>query len=114
MRGQLDYVFFVGRICSNEWRNYELRTKDEVLRSVSLWLYQIRFGTGLKQIYVSEETGILQPQLSNYEKGKALPGLMSIIALADLYDVSIDFLVGRSENKFAHKTKREPFGYKED
>jgi transcriptional regulator with XRE-family HTH domain len=90
------------------------RSRDEIQRIVSLWLYQTRFGLALQQTFVAEETGITRPQLSNYEKGKALPGLMSIIALADLYDVSIDFLVGRSENKFAHKTKREPFGYKED
>jgi transcriptional regulator with XRE-family HTH domain len=37
-------------------------------------------------------------QFLRYEKGEQQPTLPVIIALADFFDVSIDYLVGRSDN----------------
>lgn len=41
-----------------------------------------------------------------FEQGKALPSLLNAIALADMFDVSLDYLVGRCDNSKAHKTKK--------
>lgn len=88
--------------------------KKEVLKNVSIALYQVRkYIVGIDQPLAASETGITQQQLSAYEKGETLPSLLSIIALANLYDVSIDYLVGRCGNREAHKTIRM-MKYRED
>ncbi len=58
-------------------------------------LRELRENRGLRQIDVSAVTGIDQKTLSNYETGKTNPDSYSLILLADFYDVSIDYLVGR-------------------
>lgn len=83
------------------------------MKNVSLALYYTRWGAELNQPFVSARTGIMRPQLCAYEKGKTLPSLLSLVALADLYDVSIDYLTGRCDNKEAHKTTKT-FKFKED
>ena len=51
----------------------------------------------LRQIDVAEATGIDQKTLSNYETGKTQPDAKALIALADFFHVSIDYLLGRAE-----------------
>lgn len=57
----------------------------------------LREDRDLRQIDVSRETGIDQKTLSNYETGKTQPDVTALIRLADFFDVSIDYLVGRSD-----------------
>ena len=33
-----------------------------------------------------------------YEEGKTCPNVIELLFIADFYDVSIDYLIGRSEN----------------
>lgn len=37
-----------------------------------------------------------------YERGEREPSLSALIALADYFDVSLDYLVGRSDNPIRH------------
>lgn len=39
-----------------------------------------------------------------YEADKKEPTLSKVVALAEYFDVSIDYLVGRTDNQAAHKT----------
>ncbi len=55
----------------------------------------------LRQIDVSERTGIDQRTLSNYETGKTNPDSFAIIALANLFGVSTDYLLGVSDTRIA-------------
>lgn len=87
--------------------------REEILKNVSITLYQTRWGQNLGQPDIAEDAGITQQQLSAYEKGIMLPSLLSLVALADVYDVSLDYLVGRCDNSKAHKTTRN-LRYKED
>lgn len=80
-------------------------------RDIATTLYYLRFGRALKQPFVQEQTGITQHQLSNYENGNALPSLLSAIALADLYDVSLDYITCRNDNPYSHKTPKGPMKY---
>ncbi|MGN0486085.1 MAG: helix-turn-helix domain-containing protein [Acutalibacteraceae bacterium] len=59
----------------------------------------LREDRDLRQIDVSSVTGIDQKTLSNYETGKTNPDSFAIIKLADFFDVSTDYLLGRSNNK---------------
>ena len=88
--------------------------RDDVVKSVSLFLQYVRWhGYGFSQPDVARETGLTQSQLSNYESGKMIPSLLAAIAIADIFDVSLDYLVGRCENSKAHKTQKI-FKFKEE
>ena len=49
----------------------------------------------LTQRQVAERLKISQPSYIRYEKGKSEPTLENLVKLADLFDVSVDYLLGR-------------------
>ena len=59
----------------------------------------LREDRDLRQADVARATGIDQRTLSNYETGKTNPDSFALIKLADFFDVSIDYLVGRTDLK---------------
>ncbi|MCL2774048.1 MAG: helix-turn-helix domain-containing protein [Oscillospiraceae bacterium] len=72
------------------------------------------FGTHLKEIRLSKN--LTQKQLAinigagengvqNYELGRRKPTYDMLIVLADYFDVSIDYLVGRTDNPDINKSK---------
>ncbi len=52
-----------------------------------------------KQQDVAELLGIRQTTYSKYELGKILVPIDMLIKIADIYQVSLDYLVGRSNQK---------------
>lgn len=64
---------------------------------------ELRENLDLRQIDVAKATGIDQKTLSNYETGKTSPDSYSLIKLADFFDVSIDYLVGRINVELSSK-----------
>ena len=56
----------------------------------------LREDRDLRQTDVAEATGIDQRTLSNYETGKTNPDSFALIRLVDFFDVSIDYLLGRT------------------
>ena len=50
--------------------------------------------------YVSNFTDVDANAVRLYEREEAKPNMESLIALADFFEVSIDYLVGREEKKF--------------
>lgn len=44
---------------------------------------------------VSELCGLEKSAVRRYERGEAQPGMQALIALADYYEVSLDWLTGR-------------------
>lgn len=52
-----------------------------------------------KQEYVAEKLSIKQTTYSKYELGKVKIPIEALVKLADLYDVSLDYLVGRSDKR---------------
>ena len=61
-------------------------------RSLSL----LRQERGLSQRQVAKELGISQALLSHYENGIREPGLAFVVKACDFYNVSADFLLGRT------------------
>lgn len=60
-------------------------------------LKEMRKMCGLTQQKVAEKLGISQPSYIRYENGTAEPTLENLVKLADLFDVSVDYLLGRKE-----------------
>lgn len=49
------------------------------------------------QKQAAEIAGVAERVFQSYEYGKVVPAVTVVIALADYFDVSLDYLVGRSD-----------------
>ena len=61
-------------------------------------LKELRFYKEKTQLQVQMETGIEQALLSKYENGVRVPPTETLVILADYYDVSMDYIMGRTDN----------------
>ena len=61
-------------------------------------LKKLRKERRMTQIAVQMATGIDQALLSKYETGDRIPTTENLVILANLYDVSIDYLLCRTDN----------------
>ena len=66
----------------------------------------LREDKDMRQSDLARETGIDQRTISNYETGKTAPDAYALIKLADFFEVSIDYLVGRTSNDLSNNAKR--------
>ena len=60
-------------------------------------LKEERIMCGLTQTQVAEALGIKQPSYIRYENGKGQPSLENLVKLSELFDVSVDYLLGKSD-----------------
>lgn len=58
-------------------------------------LKELRLKKGLTQTELGEKVGVKQNTFTNWEKGKREPSFENLIKLADLLEVSLDWLFGR-------------------
>ena len=63
--------------------------------SFSYRLRQLREKNHLTQKALGERCGLSKNIIGQYEKGEKMPSLVTLIELADIFDVSVDYLVGR-------------------
>ena len=75
---------------------------SEILKHRVKELRQIK---GYKQYYIAEILGVSQGTYNNWETGKRIPSLDTIIKIADIYDIELDYLFGR--NVEANKKLKE-------
>ena len=59
-------------------------------------LKELRLAKGLTQMQVSQSTGMSLLSYQRYEYGSREPAYNKLLALADYFDVSLDYLVGRT------------------
>lgn len=59
---------------------------------------ELRTEKGVTQKEIATQTGISRSVISEYEAGKAEPTANVVIKLADFFDVSTDYLLGRSDD----------------
>ena len=67
----------------------------------------LRKERGITQKQAAQELGISQAQLSHYEKGIRECGLEFVVQIADYYNVSCDYLLGRSAERSGQTIKVE-------
>lgn len=58
---------------------------------------KIRIEKGFTQKQIADGLGIAEQAYQRYEYGRTMPSALILIALADYFDVSLDYLVGRSD-----------------
>lgn len=60
-------------------------------------LKELRKGRGYTQVSLQMQTGIEQALLSKFENGERVPPTETLIRLADFYNVSIDYILCRTD-----------------
>ena len=66
-------------------------------------LKQLRKQAGYTQIAVQMKTGIEQALLSKFENEERIPPTESLLRLAEFYNVSVDYILCRTENPEINK-----------
>ena len=61
-------------------------------------IVNLRKSDGLTQKQLAIETGLSEIGIQSYERRIRKPAHDAIISLADFFNVSLDYLVGRSDN----------------
>lgn len=69
-------------------------------------LKNARVQAGLTQEQVAEKVMVSRQTISNWENGKSLPDIVSIIKLSDLYQISIDDLL-KGDKKMTDKIEKD-------
>lgn len=61
-------------------------------------LRELRKARGISQLKLALDLSTNQNTISRYETGEREPGIVELIALADYFDVSVDYLLERTDN----------------
>ncbi len=60
-------------------------------------LKEIRKAKKISQLKLALDLNTNQNTISRYETGEREPGIKELIRIADYFDISIDYLVGRTD-----------------
>ena len=66
-------------------------------------LKEIRKSKKISQLKLSIELNMSQNTISRYETGDREPGINELIKLADYFNVSVDYLLERTDNPIMNK-----------
>ena len=64
---------------------------------------ELRLEHGLTQDKLGKVIGVKHFSIYSYEKGRACPEMKSLVAMADYFDVSLDYLAGRTDKREVNK-----------
>lgn len=70
---------------------------EQYFDNLSIILKELRTSNGLTQKQIAKNLGITYQSYQAYERKTAIPSLPILIKLAEFYDVSLDYLLGRKE-----------------
>lgn len=70
-----------------------------VVKGISMRLKELRKSRKISQVKLAMDLNMNQNTISRYETGEREPGVTELILLADYFDVSIDYLVGRTDRR---------------
>lgn len=76
-------------------------------------LKQLRESKNMTQVRLSIELGVSQETISGYEIGKATPPADMLIKLADVLDTSVDYILGRTDNRYFNKLNKSDLSEQE-
>lgn len=68
------------------------------MKEFGIRLRESRERLGMSQAQIAKELGISQSSVSQHEKGAATPSFKIIIRYADYYDVTMDYLLARTDD----------------
>ncbi len=63
-------------------------------------LKEIRKSKGISQLKLTMDLNTNQNTISRYETGEREPGINELIKIADYFNISIDYLLERTDNPY--------------
>ena len=66
-------------------------------------LKELRKKKGLSQLRLATELNTTQNTISRYETGEREPGIDELIKIADYFNISVDYLIGRTDDPKLYK-----------
>ena len=60
-------------------------------------LKELRKAKGISQLKLAMDLNMNQNTISRYENGEREPGINELIRIADYFNVSVDYLLGRTD-----------------
>ncbi len=69
--------------------------KEKEKEVIHVRIRDLRLSKNWTLSYVASRLNVSTQTICNWERGKTQPDIQSLISIADLYDVSIDYIVGR-------------------
>lgn len=69
------------------------------MTALSERIKQLRLEKAVTQKSIADYLGVAEVSMQRFEYGTSKPKLENLIALADYFNVSLDYLVGRSDIK---------------
>lgn len=61
-------------------------------------LKEIRKSRGISQLKMAMDLNTNQNTISRYETGEREPGIVELIKIADYFNISVDYLLERTDN----------------
>ena len=68
-------------------------------------LAELRVRCGYTQKVIGERVGVSKSAFANYENGERQPNFDTIVKIADALDVSVDYLLGRTDQPFMARSQ---------
>ena len=84
------------------------------MKTIAQRLKSLRETLGISQAKIAKEIGITQASVNRYETGATTPTSETLLWYADRFDVSLDYIFGRTENPQGTLYKYEPKIVEED
>ena len=66
-------------------------------------LKEIRKAKGISQLKLATDLNTNQNTISRYETGEREPGIAELIRIADYFNISVDYLIERTDNPRINK-----------
>ena len=66
-------------------------------------LKEIRKAKGISQLKMATDLNTNQNTISRYENGEREPGIAELIRIADYFNISVDYLLERTDNPRINK-----------
>jgi repressor LexA len=82
------------------------------MKTVAERLKILREGVGFSQAKIAELAGSNQPSINRYETGNTVPPLEILVWYADYFDVSLDYVFGRTDKPQGKLYDYEPAALK--
>ncbi|MEG1753268.1 MAG: helix-turn-helix transcriptional regulator [Christensenella sp.] len=102
----LDVIDLYKNVSKNQYIDLENNSVKNRTETVGRILTTMRLSIGLTQREISDMVSVAQQTYAGYERGAHEPTIEVLIRLAEIYRVSVDYLIGREDSTPHYFIKR--------